>query len=82
MKKEWSSFINFNWCLQAHEEVWQDCAKRLTEIMQQVIEFAKMIPGFRKFSQEDQIALLKTGLYINENSTSSLPQSVLSYFYK
>ena len=30
--------------------------------MQQVIEFAKMIPGFRKFPQEDQITLLKSGI--------------------
>lgn len=45
----------------AHEELWQDCAKKVTEVLQQVIEFAKMIPGFRKLPQEDQIALLKSG---------------------
>ena len=41
--------------------MWLDCAMKLTEIMGQVIEFAKMIPGFRRLPQDDQIALLKSG---------------------
>lgn len=41
--------------------MWQHCAVRLTEAVQYVVEFAKHIPGFRLLSQNDQIALLKTG---------------------
>uniref|UniRef100_A0A3P8RVA8 RAR-related orphan receptor C n=1 Tax=Amphiprion percula TaxID=161767 RepID=A0A3P8RVA8_AMPPE len=43
------------------DEMWQHCAIRLTEAVQYVVEFAKHIPGFRMLSQNDQIALLKTG---------------------
>lgn len=41
--------------------MWQHCAIRLTDAVQYVVEFAKHIPGFRMLSQNDQIALLKTG---------------------
>ena len=47
--------------VQAHEELWFDCAQKLTSVIQQIIEFAKAVPGFRKFSQDDQIVLLKAG---------------------
>lgn len=43
------------------DEMWQHCAIRLTEAVQYVVEFAKHVPGFRVLSQNDQIALLKTG---------------------
>ncbi|XP_071385292.1 nuclear receptor ROR-alpha A isoform X2 [Centroberyx affinis] len=43
------------------DEMWQHCAIRLTDAVQYVVEFAKHIPGFRVLSQNDQIALLKTG---------------------
>ncbi|KAM6994613.1 nuclear receptor ROR-alpha B isoform 1-T1 [Tautogolabrus adspersus] len=43
------------------DEMWQHCAVRLTDAVQYVVEFAKHIPGFRTLSQNDQIALLKTG---------------------
>jgi nuclear receptor subfamily 1 group F protein 4 len=33
----------------------------LTTVIQQIIEFAKMVPGFMKLSQDDQIVLLKAG---------------------
>ncbi|XP_054708984.1 probable nuclear hormone receptor HR3 [Uloborus diversus] len=45
----------------AHEHLWLECAQRLTSILQQIIEFAKMVPGFMKLSQDDQIVLLKSG---------------------
>ena len=48
---------------QAQEELWLECAQRLTAVIQQIIEFAKMVPGFMKLSQDDQIVLLKTGIY-------------------
>lgn len=38
-----------------------ECADRLTTMIQNIIEFAKMIPGFMRLSQDDQIVLLKTG---------------------
>ncbi|XP_029360282.1 nuclear receptor ROR-alpha A isoform X2 [Echeneis naucrates] len=43
------------------DEMWQHCAIQLTDAVQYVVEFAKRIPGFRMLSQNDQIALLKTG---------------------
>ena len=48
--------------LQSHEELWQTAARELTNIIKQIIEFAKMVPGFMTgFNQEDQITLLKKG---------------------
>lgn len=47
----------------AHEDLWLDCAQKLTTIIQTIIEFAKMIPGFLKLSQDDQIVLLKLGSF-------------------
>ena len=65
------SFLNYvrnfifkkylNYSNQAQEELWLECAQRLTAVIQQIIEFAKMVPGFMKLSQDDQIVLLKTG---------------------
>lgn len=52
--------------LQAQEELWLECAQRLTAVIQQIIEFAKMVPGFMKLSQDDQIVLLKTGEDLRE----------------
>ena len=37
-------------------------AGRMTNVIQQIIEFAKMVPGFMQFPQEDQIVLLKAGV--------------------
>lgn len=47
----------------AHEQLWLECAQKLTTVIQQIIEFAKMVPGFMKLSQDDQIVLLKAGWY-------------------
>ena len=49
--------------LQSHEELWLECANKLTLMIQQIIEFAKMVPGFMKLSQDDQIVLLKTASF-------------------
>lgn len=38
-----------------------DCANKLTVVIQNVIEFAKLVPGFMKLQQDDQIMLLKGG---------------------
>ncbi|XP_031827347.1 nuclear hormone receptor 3 ROR-beta isoform X2 [Nomia melanderi] len=47
----------------AHEQLWLECAQKLTAVIQQIIEFAKMVPGFMKLSQDDQIVLLKAGSF-------------------
>ncbi|KAK2720674.1 probable nuclear hormone receptor HR3 isoform X2 [Artemia franciscana] len=46
-----------------HIEMWMQCATQLTKSIQQVIEFAKMVPGFMKLSQDDQIVLLKSASF-------------------
>lgn len=48
---------------QSHEELWLECANKLTTMIQQIIEFAKMVPGFMKLSQDDQIVLLKSASF-------------------
>jgi len=47
----------------SHEELWLEAASRLTAVVQQIIEFAKMVPGFMKLPQDDQIVLLKAGAF-------------------
>ncbi|XP_028967517.1 probable nuclear hormone receptor HR3 [Galendromus occidentalis] len=47
----------------SQEQLWIDCSHKLTQVIQQVIEFAKMIPGFMKLSQDDQIVLLKAACF-------------------
>lgn len=56
----------------AHEQLWLECAQKLTTVIQQIIEFAKMIPGFMKLSQDDQIVLLKAGKLVFFITTISL----------
>lgn len=45
----------------SHEQTLFHCAAKLTSDFQQITEFAKMIPGFRRLSRDDQIVLLKAG---------------------
>ena len=40
-----------------------EVADKITMAVQQIIEFAKMVPGFMDLSQDDQIMLLKAGRY-------------------
>lgn len=40
---------------------WERFALRMTSIIQQIIEFAKLTPGFDNLSQDDQIMVLKGG---------------------
>ncbi|XP_045467515.1 probable nuclear hormone receptor HR3 isoform X7 [Harmonia axyridis] len=47
----------------SHEEIWLESAHKLTSVVQQIIEFAKLLPGFMKLSQDDQIVLLKQGAF-------------------
>lgn len=40
------------------QELWLDCAEKLTQMIQNIIEFAKLIPGFMRLSQDDQVIIL------------------------
>ncbi|CAG5114455.1 unnamed protein product [Candidula unifasciata] len=46
-----------------HRQLWVEIADKITLAVQQIIEFAKMIPGFMELSQDDQIMLLKAGSF-------------------
>ncbi|XP_064596042.1 probable nuclear hormone receptor HR3 isoform X2 [Liolophura sinensis] len=46
-----------------HRQLWQEVADKVTLAVQQIIEFAKMVPGFMDLSQDDQIMLLKAGSF-------------------
>ena len=50
--------------VQSNEELWAETAQRLTDEVQQIIEFAKFVPGFISLLQDDQIMLLKGGLSV------------------
>lgn len=65
---------NWKFAFQAHEELWLECAQKLTTVIQQIIEFAKMVPGFMKLSQDDQIVLLKAGTQIDPHHNKILPR--------
>jgi len=45
------------------EELWMESEQKLTDVITQIIEFAKMLPGFQKFPQDDRIVLLKAGSF-------------------
>lgn len=42
---------------------WEALSEKMTVCIQQVIEFAKLVPGFTKLSQDDQIMVLKGAGY-------------------
>lgn len=41
------------------EALWLDCAEKLTTMIQNIIEFAKLIPGFMRLSQDDQVSMVE-----------------------
>ncbi|XP_037040398.1 ecdysone-induced protein 78C isoform X2 [Bradysia coprophila] len=43
--------------------LWQQYASRITPSVQRVVEFAKRVPGFSDFSQDDQLILIKLGFF-------------------
>lgn len=65
----------------AHEQLWLECAQKLTTVIQQIIEFAKMVPGFMKLSQDDQIVLLKAGTYTVIFKDILVYQQMRFYFF-
>ncbi|ETN58010.1 hormone receptor-like in 46 [Anopheles darlingi] len=66
------------------EELWLDCAEKLTSMIQQIIEFAKLIPGFMRLSQDDQVIMRVLETTTNPStqndivtSPSSAPSQIL-----
>lgn len=49
-----------------------ESAQKLTTVITQIIEFAKMVPGFMSFPQDDQIVLLKGGTQLSTRITITL----------
>ncbi|XP_052746751.1 ecdysone-induced protein 78C isoform X2 [Bicyclus anynana] len=43
--------------------LWYNLGSRMTPAVQQVVEFAKIIPGFSALPQDDQLILIKLGFY-------------------
>ncbi|KXJ72545.1 hypothetical protein RP20_CCG017750 [Aedes albopictus] len=43
--------------------LWQQYAMRMTPSVQRVVEFAKRVPGFAEFLQDDQLILIKLGFF-------------------
>ena len=75
--------------MQSQEDLWLKAAQALTNIIKQIIEFAKMVPGFMRFNQDDQIVLLKKGkifaiicwfIYLLAKYTVSRKVGVWSFF--
>uniref|UniRef100_A0A0A9YJ66 Ecdysone-inducible protein E75 n=1 Tax=Lygus hesperus TaxID=30085 RepID=A0A0A9YJ66_LYGHE len=49
--------------LTGQQELLQDFSKRFSPAIRGVVEFAKQIPGFSLLSQDDQVTLLKAGVF-------------------
>ncbi|XP_050304350.1 ecdysone-inducible protein E75 isoform X3 [Anthonomus grandis grandis] len=49
--------------LTGQQELLQDFSKRFSPAIRGVVEFAKRIPGFTLLSQDDQVTLLKAGVF-------------------
>lgn len=43
--------------------LWQHFASGITPCVQRVVEFAKRVPGFCDFPQDDQLILIKLGFF-------------------
>lgn len=66
VSKAWLVIFEFLFSLKQQREVmWQLCAVKITEAIQYVVEFAKRINGFMELCQNDQIVLLKAGMWVS-----------------
>lgn len=54
------------------EALWQDCAEKLTAMIQNIIEFAKLIPGFMRLSQDDQVRMSITHRYTAQTTAFTI----------
>jgi nuclear receptor subfamily 1 group F member 4 len=59
------------------EDLWLDCADKLTAMIQNIIEFAKLIPGFMRLSQDDQVGYSKARLKLRQTNFSCRLQILL-----
>lgn len=75
--------------LQSRVEAWKRFANELTAVIQCIIEFAKLVEGFMRLSQEDQIRILKAEVfelalmavslcYCKETATLTLNKTLVS----
>ena len=55
----------------SYQDLWMAIAEKETAAVQQIIEFAKMVPGFMRLLQDDQIMLLKGGEYTSTSAAHS-----------
>ena len=56
-------------------EQWQEFSQFFTPAIRNVVNFAKNLPGFQLFSQEDQITLLK--VHVHSKSRPRPPRALL-----
>lgn len=45
------------------QEIWEEFSMSFTPAVQEVVDFAKRIPGFRDLPEHDQVSLLKAGTF-------------------
>ena len=45
------------------QKMWTFFSNKFTSQITRIVNFAKMIPGFKQLDREDQITLIKTGLF-------------------
>lgn len=45
------------------QDVWEEFSMSFTPAVQEVVDFAKRIPGFRELPESDQVSLLKAGTF-------------------
>lgn len=43
--------------------LWQQYSQHMTPDVQKIVEFAKRVPGFCDFTQDDQLILIKLGFF-------------------
>ncbi|VDD91464.1 unnamed protein product, partial [Enterobius vermicularis] len=68
------AYMEQRYCNMDRLEGWKRFAQELTRIIQSIIEFAKLVHGFSSLGQEEQITLLKGGVF-------ELATIVVSQFY-
>ena len=56
-----------------------EIAEKVTMTVQQIIEFAKMVPGFMNLQQDDQIMLLKGGTCFTDVFYLTVYYELVSY---
>uniref|UniRef100_A0A158R4H4 Nuclear receptor domain-containing protein n=1 Tax=Syphacia muris TaxID=451379 RepID=A0A158R4H4_9BILA len=68
------AYMEQTYCNMDRLETWKRFAQELTRIIQSIIEFAKLVHGFSSLGQEEQITLLKSGVF-------ELATIIVSQFY-